>query len=282
MLNRIFMKIKAAALLFSFGACLAYGQVETTGGLPLVPVTATLQNAATSNGNGSTLTTIGWFTALFTVNCSVSCTGGTTITFQGSDGTNFVPLLAQQVGGTTLASTVVNQGTTVTLWQVNVAGLTNIRAPISNYSAGTITVTATVVGSPLYAPFSQVSVSSDPCGQSATGPSAWIPYPVSISSNTQVVAGSSGKNVYICKAAFPPQSIATNIGFVEGTGSVCASSTTGMMGGSTAALGAVVVINGGYIVPSDGHAWAKTATAGDSFCLFVSAQTSGVIWYVQQ
>src|SRR5580658_9486475 len=104
---------------------------------------ATLQNAAVANANGSTLSTIGWNSALITVNCSVACTGGTTITFQGGDNLgNYTTLVANQVGSLLPGSLIVNQGTTVTVWIVNVATLTTIRTPITSYSAGTITVTA--------------------------------------------------------------------------------------------------------------------------------------------
>ena len=129
-------------------ACtVVFAQSEAPGGLPLLPVFGTLQSGTTANGNGSTLNVNGYFTAALTVNCTVACSGGTTITFQGSaDGTNYTPLYGVQFGASAVSSTVVNQGTTVTVWMVAVAGLQLIRAPISAYSAGTITVTANAVG----------------------------------------------------------------------------------------------------------------------------------------
>jgi hypothetical protein len=54
-----------------------------------------------------------------------------------------------------------------------------------------------------------------------------------------------------------------------------------MMGGATAALGAQIAINGGFVLPADGRAWAKTATAADAMCIFASAAVTGVIAYVQ-
>lgn len=119
---------------------------------------------------------------------------------------------------------------------------------------------------------------ADPCGYKA-----WTYYPVNVSSNTQIVAGSGSTKVYVCKAAFPPQAAAVNFNIVESatSGNACATSPTGMLGGATAALGANVVINGGYILPADGRAWAVTATGGDAMCIFTSAAVSGVIAYVQ-
>jgi hypothetical protein len=108
-----------------------------------VSTSGTLQSAATANGNGSTISTDGMSSAVVTVNCS-SCSGGTTVNFEGTeDGSNYSPITATQLGSTTLATTTSTSG--LTYWQIPVAGLQNIRARISGYSAGTITVTAHAV-----------------------------------------------------------------------------------------------------------------------------------------
>src|SRR5271165_3331889 len=73
-------------------------------------VSGTLQSGATASGNGTVLAVQGLSAALVTVNCSVACTGGTTINFEISqDGTNFVAVNGQQLGTNTIATTVVNQ-----------------------------------------------------------------------------------------------------------------------------------------------------------------------------
>jgi hypothetical protein len=114
---------------------------------PLV-ATGTLQSAAVANGNGTPLSVRGLSTALVTINCSVACTGGTTITFQESqDGTHYASVNGLQVGTITTSQTVINQGTTPTLWRVNVSGAQTLRAVVSSYSAGTVTVTATALSS---------------------------------------------------------------------------------------------------------------------------------------
>lgn len=108
-----------------------------------VPTTTTMQNAATANGNGTALTTTGMSGAILTVNCS-GCSGGTAVNFEGSqDGTNYSLLNATTLGTNTIANSTTTAG--VTVWQVSVVGLTNIRARISAYSAGTVTVTGATV-----------------------------------------------------------------------------------------------------------------------------------------
>src|SRR5215831_19358613 len=108
-----------------------------------LPTTATMQSAAAANGNGTLLTTTGLGAATLTVNCS-ACSGGTTVNFEGTqDGTNYAAISAQQFGTNTIASSVSTAG--ISVWQASVAGLTNMRARISGYSAGTVTVTGTAV-----------------------------------------------------------------------------------------------------------------------------------------
>lgn len=282
-------------------------------------VTGSLQSAAVANGNGTALAVQGLSSMAVTVNCSVACSGGTTVTFQGSqDGTNYSTLSGLQAGTTTIAGTVVNQGTTPTVWYVNVFGLQLVRAVISAYSAGTITVTASAVGgSPSHTavnianapvvhmegnagaivdgvPGSAVPANAlqigltdgtntrvpyvDPCAFNA-----WTYTPINITGNTQIVAGSSGKNVYVCKMFIAPVAAAANVNIVESATSsnACATSPTGMLGGATAALGSQLSTNGGFVLPSDNRAWAKTATVADAVCIFTSAQITGVIATVQ-
>jgi len=120
----------------------------------------------------------------------------------------------------------------------------------------------------------------DPCTTNA-----WIYYPINVSANTQIVPGSSGKNVYGCAVLMPGQPAAVNVNFVESStsGNACATSPVGMMGGATAALGANMAANGGYVaMPPGNRALMKTATAGDAVCIFTSGQATGVFAYVQQ
>ena len=119
---------------------------------------------------------------------------------------------------------------------------------------------------------------SDPCQNAVQ-----TPFALNVSSTTQIVAGTAGQNVYVCRVVLPPQAVATNFNLIESatSGNACATSPTGMLGGSTAALGANIVINGGWIYNGP-LSLTRTATAGDAVCAAVSASTNGVIWYVKQ
>lgn len=134
-------------------------------------VSNTLQSAVTANANGTALAVGGLSSASMTVNCSVACSGGTTINFEGSeDGTNYVAINAIQYGTNTVASTVLNQGTTITVWKMSVGSLSNIRARISGYSSGTITVTGRATAAP-YVPdvLNSNSVAATPAGTNVIG-----------------------------------------------------------------------------------------------------------------
>ena len=106
----------------------------------------TMQSAATGSGNGTTLTVSNYSMVLLNVNCSVNCSGGTTINFEGTDstGTYFFIGAIPVTGASGMVTSVVNQTGAAQFW-VPVAGLTTIRARISAYSAGTITVTGTPI-----------------------------------------------------------------------------------------------------------------------------------------
>lgn len=109
--------------------------------IPAVSPSTLILNAVTGNATGTAFDVTGYAGAGLTVNCS-SCSGGTTVTFYISeDATNYVPHNATQVGARVISTSTVTSG--ITEWQISVAGFRKIRADVSNYSAGTITVTAT-------------------------------------------------------------------------------------------------------------------------------------------
>src|SRR6266567_1806506 len=121
-----------------------------------VTYSGTLQSAASANGNGTALSVTGISSAAITVNCS-SCSGGTTINFEGQeDGSNFRPLMATLADGTAQGITTTTSG--FTLWQVSTIGLQQIRARISAYSAGTVTVTAHAFAVPTALPLTSSNV----------------------------------------------------------------------------------------------------------------------------
>lgn len=109
--------------------------------------------------------------------------------------------------------------------------------------------------------------------------------PISLTTNTQIITGTSAKQTYICAINLTAPN--TNVALVEGTGSVCATGIAGMAGGTTAATGwkfADATAPGVGITQGNGaSAIMRTATAADNVCLLVSAanQVSGHIVWVQ-
>ena len=96
---------------------------------------ATLQDAATAAGNGSIFVV----EDLATVVLQVSGTFSATVSFEGTvDGTNWVAVRAQNLATGVAATSTTSAG----LFRLTVAGLAKIRAPISSYTSGSITVKA--------------------------------------------------------------------------------------------------------------------------------------------
>ncbi len=102
----------------------------------IVPTFTTLQNASAGNGNGTAINTSGYGTCLLSVTGSLG--GGTTINFESSadNGTTWVSILGTQVGSTTTATSTTSTGD----WVFSCAAQSQVRARISSYGSGTITV----------------------------------------------------------------------------------------------------------------------------------------------
>lgn len=92
-----------------------------------------MQSAATGNGDGNPLSTLGYATSLI----SVTGTFSATVNFEASaDGTtNWVPVLGTKAGTTTTSTVATEAGD----WIFNVAGFTNIRARVSGFTSGSVT-----------------------------------------------------------------------------------------------------------------------------------------------
>jgi hypothetical protein len=118
----------------------------------------------------------------------------------------------------------------------------------------------------------------DPC-------KAQIKFYASISQtgNTQVVAGTASKKIYVC-SIHVVTAAAANVAVVEGTGSVCGTGTAGVsgFGGATAATGWNFVANGGIALGNGDSSLGAEGTSGDNLCVFNSGsgQVSGGISYV--
>jgi hypothetical protein len=106
--------------------------------------------------------------------------------------------------------------------------------------------------------------------------------PINITANTQIIAGGSGKQTYVCGINIVSAG-AEGIALVEGTGTTCGTGTAGMAGGSTAATGWNFAANGGLAIGNGLGIIARTATAADNVCLLVSgvSQLSGTIVWAQ-
>lgn len=112
--------------------------------------TATLQNAATANGNGAIMDVSDLATVVFEVRGTFSAT----VNFEGSlDDVNWYPLRVVQMGAGGLSTTATTAG----LYRAEVAGLKSVRARISGYVSGSVTVVAR--GSAAEAPVKDVQLS---------------------------------------------------------------------------------------------------------------------------
>ena len=100
------------------------------------PANLTMQNAVTANGNGTLLNVNEYATAVLEIRGTFSAT----INFESSiDDTNWYPVLATKNDGTISSSC-----TTVGLYEIKVAGEKSVRARVSGYVSGNVTVVGKV------------------------------------------------------------------------------------------------------------------------------------------
>ena len=104
-------------------------------------VNATLQNAAAANGTGTAMALLGMASVIFTMTMA-GFTG--TVNFECTeDNVNYDPLQVQQEGTNLITTSVTGSTTTaIHLYEASVAGLQSVRARVSGFGAGTVTVTA--------------------------------------------------------------------------------------------------------------------------------------------
>lgn len=278
---------------------------------PSTPTTATLQNAAVASGNGTVLNTNGMSSATLTVNCA-TCSGGTTINFEATeDGTNYSAVNAVQLGTTTIASTTAASG--ISLWEMPVAGSVSLRARISGYSAGTVTITGHTVPvayNPKVAAANQAGtwtvqpgntpnttpwltkqtdgttiVLTDPC-QGAT--KSFLPITLATAAVKVIATGVSAKKIYICAIDFTNNAADSIAVFEATTGTTCVTSPVAVFGAgtsvATAATGYNFAANGGISKGNGGFSIAQTTVNNNDLCIAQSAATqlTGGITYVTQ
>lgn len=97
-----------------------------------------------------------------------------------------------------------------------------------------------------------------------------------------LITGSAGRHTYIC-AINVVTATAQNIALVGGTGSVCATGTQAIAGGTTAATGWNLAANSGVAQGSGVGVIMRAGTAGNDVCLLQSStgQISGALAWTQ-
>lgn len=124
-------------------------------------------------------------------------------------------------------------------------------------------------------------VITDPCQGVAK---TYTPINISASGSVKIITGAAAKKTYICHIDLVTNT-ANNVALVEGTGTNCATGTSGVIGGTTPASGWNFSANGGISIGMGGAAALQAPNAtGDDVCLNPSAATqlSGQVVWVQQ
>jgi hypothetical protein len=204
-------------------------------------------------------------------------------------GSNSIGTVVLGAGSATIGALTANQSVNT----AQVAGATTAIAASGVQKVGVVgNAGATVDAAPGSAPTNAVAVqgvasmtpisvsTSDPC-TSATKTNVAI---ATSSGNTQLVAGSSGKKIYICSAHVIAAAAAV-INVIEGTGAACTTANEAAIWGSTtAASGESYAANGGMTYGDGVGTVGVTATAANGVCLLQSGTTAiaGNITYVQQ
>jgi|SRR5215471_1141049 len=104
--------------------------------------TTTMQNAAVALGNGTVLNTDGMAVAVLTETCTGTCNLAFTLTAQ-NDAATFVPVYGIQTATNTIASAFTVNSTTASQIVVPLHGQKQLRAGITTYTSGTVTITGT-------------------------------------------------------------------------------------------------------------------------------------------
>lgn len=101
--------------------------------------------------------------------------------------------------------------------------------------------------------------------------------------STQLVTGTASKKIYVCSILLVNAG-AENVSLIAGTGTVCATSSVAVIGGTTAATGPNLAANGGFALGNGDAAVAATTVNADNLCLLQSSTSriAGVLTYVVQ
>lgn len=123
----------------------------------------------------------------------------------------------------------------------------------------------------------------DPCQDASL---TRTPFSISQTANTRIITGTAAKKTYLCFWNIGPTADAENVALVEGTGSICATSTIALGGtpAATAANGYQFPANGGIVIGNGGFSVAVTTVVADDVCAFQSGsgRVPGGGFYVQK
>jgi hypothetical protein len=285
------------------------GQIEfeaTVDGTNYVSVYAsnnsgTSTNATTVNG-GFILPGAGFLTVQ--VRASALSSGTANISFNASVGTSGATLTGPIPAGTnnigdvdvaTIAGGDNNIGNVdiVTFPDnepFNMAQISGTAASVNNGAADAGTLRVTVASDTtgvlsvddnagsLSVDFNGVQPYVGPCAREAVSRVS-----ISQTAGAQLITGTASERIYICSLHIVTAT-AQNIALVSGTGTVCASDPSGVVGfgGSTAATGWNFAANGGIQMAYNPASYGHTDTDADNVCLLMSGsgQISGGLTYV--
>lgn len=102
------------------------------------------------------------------------------------------------------------------------------------------------------------------------------PIAIPISQATSTDLYTSHNRIHVCAVALVNGATAQSVSLVEGTGSICATNKTALIGGTTASVALAV---SGFFGLASATPWLNSAVTGDHLCLLQSGATnvSGVI-----
>jgi len=206
---------------------------------------------------------------------------GNPILIAGQDGTNVQSIKTDTTGSIQVdVETMPTTTVTATNLDVQIGGSDTVTVSATNLDvqiggSDTVTVTATNL-STNQAQRGGTTIVAGACERETV-----LYIQISQTTGTQLITGTASERIYICSLQLMTAT-AQNVALVDGTGSVCATSPTGLLGGSTAATGWNFAANGGIVLPTTRDSWAKTSTDADNVCLLQSStgQISGSLTYV--
>lgn len=105
---------------------------------------------------------------------------------------------------------------------------------------------------------------------------------ISQATSTQIISGTSSKKTYICSITLVAGA-AENVAITAGTGSVCATGSSAIIGSTTVANGLILAANSGFSHGNGRGTVASGTVNADNICLLQSGsvRVSGVLTYVQ-